>query len=90
METRFKDPQAVMDYKIKWYRWLGTDTILSSSWSADSPNITIDDGTQHNDTEAVVWLSGGVAGETYILTNHIVTAGGREEDGSIRIVMVHK
>ena len=83
-----KDPQAVLDYKIDWSSWLGTDTITASTWSADT-GITID-SNEFNDTETVVWLSGGTEYEQYTVTNHITTLGGREDDRSLTIKMKNK
>ncbi len=86
-----KDPAAVLDYAIDWSAWLagpdGTDddTIQSSSWGAPD-GITVDDDS-NTDSVATVWLSGGTAGQTYQVTNHIVTAAGRETDQTILIVV---
>ena len=88
MDKFNKDPQAVLDYKIIWSTFLGTDTIQTSSWSLDSGNpdsALVIDSDENDDTESVVWLSGGTLGSTYIVTNHIVSVGGRENDCSIKI-----
>ena len=84
-QTFDKDPDAVLDYAVDWEDWLGGDTIASSSWTVPA-GITKDSDT-HDDTTATVWVSGGAAGETYRLVNHIETAAGREEDRSIFIVV---
>lgn len=78
-----KDPDAVLDYELDWSEWLDTDTIASSSWTADT-GITIDSDT-NTTTTATVWVSGGTVGERYEVTNHIVTTAGREDDRSIKI-----
>lgn len=85
MTTFIKDPDAVLDYKIDWSDWLEplTDTIAASSWTADT-GITIDSNS-FDDDETVVWLSGGTTGTKYGVTNHITTAGGREDDRTIYI-----
>jgi hypothetical protein len=67
-----KDPQAVLDYEIDWSAWLtaaGDDTISASSWTATT-GITIDSDS-NTTTTATVWLSGGTAGNTSEITNHI-------------------
>ena len=87
MKIVTKDPDAVLDYKVDWSTWLAeiSDTIATSSW--DVPTGLTEDSDENNETEAVVWLSGGTAGQTYTVTNHIVTAGGREDDRSFQIVV---
>ena len=79
-----KDPDAVLDYKIDWSDWLGSDTISESSWTV--PSGIMKDSDSKTSTSATIWLSGGTDGEEYTVTNHIVTASGREEDRSITIV----
>lgn len=81
----FKDPQAVLDYAIDWAAWLGDDTIAESTWTAPA-GITID-SSESSATAATVWVSGGTVGQTYRLTNHIVTAAGREEDRTITLTV---
>jgi len=76
-----KDPDAVLDYAIDWSRWLGSDTIQTSTWTVP-PGLT-EVTSSHTTTTATIWLSGGTAGETYTVTNRIVTAGGRTDERSI-------
>ena len=87
--TETKDPDAVTDYKFDWSRWLAettssSDTISSSSWTADT-GLTIDSDA-NDTTSATVWVSGGTAGTAYRLTNQIVTTGGRTEDRTLTVV----
>lgn len=84
MDSFIKDPDAVLDYKIDWSTWLDDDSITLSEWASNSAEITIDD-SENTDTESIVWLSGGLVGKTYVLTNHITTMYGREDDRSIKI-----
>lgn len=84
-----KDPDAVLDYTIDWSDWLDDDTISTSAWATparadEDDDITIDDDS-NTTTIATVWLSGGTPGLHYKVTNHIVTADGREEDRTITI-----
>ena len=80
---KLKDPDAVLDYGIDWGDWLTdvSDTISTSTWTAPA-GITKDSDT-HNDTTTTIWLSGGTAGSSYSLVNHITTAGGREDDQTL-------
>lgn len=84
-----KDPDAVLDYTVDWATWLGTDTISTSTWPVVPAGITKDSDT-NSTTIATIWLSGGTIGETYQLTNRIVTAGGRTDDRTITINVVSK
>lgn len=81
-----KDPDETVDFIINWAVHLGSDTISSSSWAAET-GITVDSNT-NTTTTATVWLSGGTLKVYYLVTNTIVTDGGRTLEQSIRIHMV--
>lgn len=83
--TYDKDPNAVVDYSIDWATWLGADTIATSTWTVPTGITTA--ASSNTTTTATLWLSGGTLGQRYLCTNHVVTAGGREEDQSIMVVM---
>lgn len=83
--TPTKDPSAVLDYGIDWSAWLGTDTIVASTWTVQA-GIT-KGNTSFSATRTLVWLSGGTDGTDYTLTNRIVTAGGRTEERSLIIAV---
>lgn len=74
-----KDPSDVKDYAIDWGAVLtaeGEVGIATSAWATSDPvGLDIDDDDVIG-TKAVVWVSGGVAGTTYALTNTIVTSSG--------------
>lgn len=78
-----KDPDAVLDYTIDWTAWLSGDTISSAVWAV--PTGLVKDQQSETATAATVWLSGGTADAEYVVTCHIITAAGREEDRSFRI-----
>lgn len=79
-----KDPQAVLDYAMDWTPWLAEgETIATSSWTVDA-GITKDSDSKTT-TVATVWLSGGTAGVTYKLTNHITTNQGRTDERSFPV-----
>ena len=78
-----KDPQATLDYGFDWSRWLGTDTIATSAWTVPSGLVGTNEAS--TDTTTTVWLSGGVAGMEYRVTNAITTAGGRTEQRTMLI-----
>lgn len=84
-----KDPNAVLDYQFDYAGakpWLtGSDTIASHTVTA-SAGITVD-STEATSTAVTVWLSGGIEGQTYSVTCHIVTAAGREDDRTMTFTM---
>jgi hypothetical protein len=83
------DPQAVLDYQIDWSAWLGTDTISTSTWTVPT-GLTQPSASSHSDTTATVWLAGGTEGNSYTVTNHILTASGRQDDRSITITVAQR
>jgi hypothetical protein len=85
-ETFEKDPNARLDFAVSWTDWLGTDTISTSTWTADA-GITIEStpAPSLDGAKTVVWLSGGTAGQSYQVTNRITTAAGRTDDRSLWI-----
>lgn len=81
-----KFPAAVLDYEMDWLAWLGTDTISASEWIVPD-GLTLDSDT-FTDTAATAWLSGGVEGEVYEVTNRITTAAGRVNERYLLVRMV--
>lgn len=85
-----KDPAATLDYSLDWgAEWLDVaDSIVASSWSisGDANSLMITD-QPFTPAVATVWLSGGIAGSSYILTNHITTAAQRQDDRSLMIIV---
>lgn len=87
--TYNKAPDEVLDITNDWTLQLADgDTISASTWTAPT-GITVDSDSATT-TEAVVWLSGGTLGQAYALLNHITTAGGRELEQSINVVIITK
>lgn len=78
-----KDPAAVKDYTLDWTAWLGADTISSSTWTVPTGLIKVSSGS--TDNVSAVWLGGGTVGERYLVSNKIVTSGGRTEVRSFEI-----
>jgi len=80
-----KDPQAKKPYFIDWSEWLGTDTIATATWDVPDGLTDSNPSIVNSGTRAVVWLEGGVAGNTYKVNLHIVTTAGLEDDASLSI-----
>ena len=80
-----KDLTSVLDIGVDWSDWLIDDTILSSVWSADD-EITIT-RNQTTNTVAACYISGGVLGATYKITNKITTVDGKVDSRHITVVI---
>lgn len=81
-----KDPDAVKDYAIDWSAILATgETILTSTWTVNSVDLEKESSPASLISGAIctVWLSGGVAGATYRITNHITTSRGMEDERTV-------
>ena len=89
VEAPPKDPNAKLDYTINWTQWLGTDTITDSAWEVSSTELIIENNSSDN-TTTTVWLSAGLAGQVYIVTNRITTTSGRIQDQSFRLKIKEK
>ncbi|MGZ4519094.1 MAG: phage fiber-tail adaptor protein [Mycobacteriaceae bacterium] len=93
-----EDPTAVLDYTVDWDRkdatsaagtgWLApTETIVTSTWivptgitqATPSPSI-INAGKA-----TTIWLTGGTAGQSYVVANHITTSQGRQDQRTFTV-----
>ncbi len=86
-----KDPDAALDYGFNWTAWLETgDTILTSAWDVPS-GLTLDNSS-FTSTHTTVWLSGGTAGDKYLVRNRITTINNpvRGDDRSLLIRVVER
>lgn len=83
LETFTKDPNATLDYEIKWGDWLTSDTISAVTWTVET-GITQTAAT-NTTTAATIWLSGGEAGTEYTVTCRVTTTAGRIDERSIAI-----
>lgn len=73
-----KTPREVLDYGLDWTSWLDGDTIAASEWSVP---IDLEAGESNfSGTETVIWLSGGLGGRDYTVTNRITTTAGRTKE----------
>lgn len=81
------DPNAVLDYSVDWATWLRSgDTVSSATWIIPSGLTEAPQGHAISGALATVWLQGGTVGETYKVTCRVVTAQGRQEDHTIRLL----
>ncbi len=91
-----KDPDAVIDYAIDWSEnyLAATEQITDSNWSV-SPEGAINDMTVDvippvMSGVATAFVTGGIAGKIYQLTNRIITDQGRTDERSITIRIEEK
>ena len=73
---------------IRWTGslWLAGDEISTSEWILEEGALHREgQPTRITTTKATVWLRGGQAGITYLVTNRIVTVGGRTDDRTISV-----
>lgn len=83
--TFTQDPQDRLDYEVDWADWLPTgDTVIASAWASSDPVLVLEDDA-FTTTSAVVFVSGGTLGQSYLVTNHIETGQGREKDQTLKI-----
>lgn len=72
-----KTPADILDYDVDFARWLpNADRLSAASAMIENSTATVD-RTDHSDTSAKVWISGGVTGETANVTVTIATLEGR-------------
>lgn len=88
MTLLLKDPGAMLDYSVDWGRdYLDGDALAASSWTVSpiEPGGIMFVASRFDLLNATVEVSGGIAGQLYRLTNHVVTASGREDSRSIML-----
>jgi len=73
MANFIKSPTANLDFAVDWSDWLADgETIANSTWS--SPDGLVIETTSYSNTQAVVWVSDGVANNVYRMINVITTS----------------
>jgi hypothetical protein len=100
--TMSKDPDATLPFAVSWDAWATNEgeDVTGSGWElTDEAGAVISDPEDGwlvientptpslTDNVATVWLSGGTAGETYRVTNTVVTAAGRVDERTLRILV---
>jgi hypothetical protein len=88
MTLLLKDPEATLDYSVDWGAdYLSGDALAESDWTVSpaEPNGVAIVSSRFDLTTATAEVEGGIAGRLYRLTNHVVTAQGREDRRSIML-----
>lgn len=93
MTTKYldKDPSARLTYSVDWTEWLAnsetvtTSTFSTSTVAGDTANITIHANSIVSGNLTYADISGGSAGNTYIITNSITTSDGQIDSRRFRL-----
>lgn len=81
-----KDPDEVLDYAHDWSARVGSDTISGTpTATVDDESGLVIDGTSTASGVQTVWVSGGTANKTAIITLRLNTAGGRTYEEMVRL-----
>jgi len=81
-----QDPYERKDYLVDWSQAIVTDQIKTSTWILiDGMNI---EGAGNTTTKTRVWLSSGIVGTRYPVTNRIETVAGRIIDFTFTIAIL--
>lgn len=85
MKTYTKRAPAVLDYLVDWDTWLAADeSINTSTWMVAS-GLTQPIPPALTQRTTTVWLGSGVVGQSYVVTNRIMTTQGRTDERSFTI-----
>ena len=91
MSLRTKDPDSVLDWKVDWAGYLQEgETITDSQWLVgpeEDGGISLGK-KDHSETAAKAFLSGGIAGHVYRVTNRITTSFDRTDERSLMVRVV--
>lgn len=89
MTIYYKDPDGVLDFAFDWDTWAAVaETISSYTIDADS-GITVDSDSESSNV-ITVWLSGGVAGQTYAVRCEIVTNQSRTDERTMLVKVAQR
>lgn len=85
-----KDPEEVKIHTFDWTRGLNTDAVVqgTNTWSVSPSGPTFSSQTiQAGGLKTSALISGGTAGEIYIVTNRVTTSDGEtlEESGTLKV-----
>jgi hypothetical protein len=90
LTQKTQGPNDRLDYVVNWVEELGVDTISTSTFTVDSPGGLGISSPSNTTTTATIWINGGALDTEYVVTNRIVTAGGRTEEKKFRMLIKHR
>jgi len=80
-----KDPADRLDYDVDYSRWLPAGDTISSATAAITGSTAVADQVDVSSDAVKVWIAGGAAGDTAVVTLTAVTAQGRTKEISFRL-----
>lgn len=87
--TQFeKDPDSTLDYSVDWSEVFPDDPITAAS--ADVPEGLVLENETSTDTSHVFRLSGGTAGQRYLVTSRVDTTSGQHDERTVEVVVVQR
>lgn len=81
------DPNARLDYAFDWTPWLEDGETIDEATVTPEDGVTIDGDPDITDGLVTVWLHEGQLGKAPLVTCHVVTSAGREDDRSLRVTV---
>jgi len=88
MKVFEKDPADILDYGWNFTDWLGEDTIQTYNFTI--PTGLVEVTNTENNGVVTLWISGGVAKASYIVSCLITTVGQRTKKLSAIFNVVSK
>jgi hypothetical protein len=81
-----EDATADLDYTVDWTGWLlAGETIATSTWVVPVGMTQVTPAPSIAGGKTTVWLTGGTAGQSYVVANHITTSQGRQDQRTFTV-----
>ncbi len=80
-----KDPSDRLDYDVDYSRWLPPGDVISTATAAVTNSDAVADQVDVSSDAVKVWISGGDAGDSAVVTVTATTAQGRTKEISFRL-----
>ena len=82
-----KAPDATLDYAFDWREWLEDGESISAYSIKISDTSLVNSNDNQSNGVVTVWLSGGEAGKTYLVTCNITTSYNRTDERTMTIMV---
>lgn len=81
-----KSVADVRPWTLDWSQWLVYGETLTSSQWLTSSGLTLSSQTMTTTATATL-ISGGTYGQSYLVTNRIISSSGRDDDQSVTVIV---